>query len=73
MARRSEILARLLPLGELKSVGKIGSHTTKTRNFALAWLARNFSAAEAPRRQVAHVGDSKRTIRGWSAAESNAL
>jgi hypothetical protein len=73
MARWSGILASELPLGEEKSVGKMGSQTTRMRSFAPEWLARNFSAAEAPRRHVAQVGESKRMMRGPSAAESNAL
>jgi len=73
MARWSAILARLLPLGDVRSVGKIGSQTTRTRSFVSEWVARNFSAAEAPRRQVAQVGESKRRRRGSSAAESNAF
>jgi hypothetical protein len=72
-ARWSAILPRALPLGDVKSVGKIGSQTTRTRSFVSEWLARNFSAAEAPRRHVAHVGESKRRMRGWSAAASNAF
>src|SRR6266481_6109624 len=64
LARWSAILPRALLLGEVKSVGKIGSQTTRTRSFVSEWLARNFSAAEAPRRHVAQVGESKRMMRG---------
>jgi len=73
MARWSGILASELPLGEVKSVGKMGSQTTRTRSFVSESLARNFSAAEAPRRHVAQVGESKRMMRGSSAEESKAL
>jgi hypothetical protein len=73
VARWSAILPRALLLGDVKSVGRIGSQTTRTRSFESEWLARNFSAAEAPRRHVAQVGESKRMMRGSSAAESNVI
>jgi hypothetical protein len=51
--------AEALPLGEVKSVGKIGSQTTRTRNFVSERLARNFSAAEAPADMLLKLGRAK--------------
>lgn len=64
--------ARVLLLGEVQSVGRIGSHTTRTADFLSARWAMNRSTAEAPRRHIGQVGETKRTRRGKSACESNA-
>src|SRR5437016_2052753 len=52
--------------GGRKSVGSIGSHTTSTRSEGSEWRCKSCSIAEAPRRQVAHVGERRSTRRGPS-------
>lgn len=72
-ARPSAIRPSVLPLGGLQSVGRIGSQTTRTRTLRFASCASNRSAAEAPRRQPGHVGESSSTSLGTSASPSNAF
>src|SRR2546423_2197861 len=66
------IRVRVLPLGGLQSVARMGSHTTNTRTSFSVCRVNICWAAEAPRRQVGHVGDNRRTKRGASLPESNA-
>lgn len=68
-ARISGTLANVAVDGAAKSVGKTGSHTTKTRTFALLKSLSRLSVAEAPRKQTAHVGESITSSR-VEAAES---
>lgn len=53
----------MLLLGELQSVGRIGSQTISTRIRSLC-RTRSCWTAEAPRRQVAHVGERSNTSPG---------
>src|SRR5256885_7131980 len=71
-ARWSGIRARVLPLGGLQSVARIGSQTTSTRAFRFGYRARIYTAAEDPRRQAAQVGDNRSTIRRASVSRSKA-
>jgi len=57
-----------MPLGLDQSVGSIGSHTTRTRIGSRCVCSSNFSIADAPRKQVAHVGDSSSTSRSSPSA-----
>lgn len=76
LARWSEILPSVVCTGERRSVGSIGSHTTNTWSEGSELRCKSCSAAEAPRRQVAHVGERRSTNRGpcvdLSKAVSNA-
>ncbi len=66
--RVSEIRDRTIPLGRDQSVGRIGSHTTRTRiDSECVWFS-NCSIADAPRKQVGQVGDSSSTNRASSPA-----
>jgi hypothetical protein len=59
------------PLGFDQSVGSIGSHTTSTR-IGSDWFCFSIaSIAEDPRKQYAHVGDSRSTSRLRSTAPLN--
>jgi hypothetical protein len=69
----SGILASVLRTGERKSVASIGSHTTSTRSEGSALRCRSCSTAEAPRRQVDQVGESRSTSRGPSVDLSKAV
>jgi len=65
--------ASVAPLGERQSVARIGSHATSIRSFRCGYRAINCSAAEAPRRQVGHVGESNSTTRGTLVSPSKAV
>ena len=67
----SEIRARTGRVGLLQSEPKIGSHTTRTVNLTDFSSLSNSSAAEAPRRHPAQVGDNSSTNRVLGAARSN--
>ena len=68
ITRVSEIRDCTIPLGRDQSVGRIGSHTTKTRIGSACVCSSNFSIAEAPRKQVGQLGDSSKSNRAWSPA-----
>jgi len=57
-----------MPLGRDQSVGNIGSHTTRTRIGSRCVCSSNLSIADAPRKQVGHVGESNNTSRASSPA-----
>src|SRR5215471_9296178 len=57
--------------GALQSVGRIGSQTASTTNELSSCLLNTSSTAEAPRRQVGHVGESKRMTRRLDDARLN--
>ena len=60
-------------LGHCRSVTSIGSHTAKTLIFLSGCRSRICWTAEAPRRQVGQVGESRRIRRGFTEALLNAL
>lgn len=72
VARRSEMRPKVLRLGELQSVARIGSQTTSTRSFVSEYRSRSCSTAEAPRRHVGQVGERSKTRRGALGSRSKA-
>ncbi len=56
---------RTIPIGFETSVASIGSQTANTRTLRSGLSLKIFSTAEAPCRQVGHVGDNRRMIRCW--------
>lgn len=70
-ARWSDIRDRTSCVGLCQSVGRIGSQITKTRTCWLEFCFNHSSIAEAPRTHVVQVGESRATIRVWSAAALN--
>jgi hypothetical protein len=57
--------------GALQSVGSIGSHTANTSISLFGYFLKIVSTAEAPRRHVGHVGESRRITRRLLVARLN--
>src|ERR1700733_1087530 len=68
ITRGSEILDCTIPLGRDQSVGRIGSHTMRTRIGSECVSLSKCSIADAPRKQVGQVGDKSSTNRASSPA-----
>lgn len=66
----SETRDKVRLVGVCQSVGRIGSHTMNTRTSFDGSCFSKSSSAEAPRKQVGQVGESRVSTRTFSAASS---